>query len=192
MNEDTNEILEGQEITSPEDVVTSTPDDGSDTSDNNDEVSLASRIYDLEQELKSEKDRYLRLLADFDNYKKNMIKQRDELLKYQGQPLVIDLLEVIDNFEYAILHSQGDPDSFRTGVELIRKRFLEILEKWGIRSDPSVGKPFDPAKHNAIGQETSFEFDSGTVVRELKSAFFYVDKLLRPAEVVVSVKEEQI
>lgn len=142
----------------------------------------------LERQLAEATDRHLRLLADFENYKKNMAKQRAELLKYQGQAIVAELLTVLDTFEYALAAEGTETSSFRDGVVMIQKNFLDVLERWGIKGDSAVGKPFDPTMHSALSTMESSEFAPGTVAVEYKKAFFYKDKLLRPAEVVV-VKE---
>lgn len=143
----------------------------------------------LERQLAEATDRHLRLLADFENYKKNVAKQRAELLKYQGQAIVAELLTVLDTFEYALAAAEGtETSSFRDGVVMIQKNFLDVLERWGIKGESAIGKPFDPVVHSALSTIESSEFAPGFVALEYKKAFFYKDKLLRPAEVVV-VKE---
>ncbi len=143
----------------------------------------------LERQLAEATDRHLRLLADFDNFKKNGAKQRAELLKYQGQAIITELLTVLDTFEYALAAAEGaETSSFRDGVVMIQKNFLDVLERWGIKGESAVGKPFDPVVHAALSTVESPEYAPGTVAVEYKKAFFYKDKLLRPAEVVV-VKE---
>ncbi len=152
--------------------------------------SFSAEINELREAKRDLQEKYVRLLADFDNYKKNTAKQRQDLLKYQGQALVTDLLAVFDNFEYALSSSQeqASDGSFRQGIELIHKSFLDTLDKWGIRGESSVGEAFDPNKHNALSMVEDPEAQPGTVLRELKKAFYYKDRLLRPAEVIV-VKE---
>jgi molecular chaperone GrpE len=149
-------------------------------------LELRDELKTLKQDLEEQKDKYVRLLAEFDNYKRNSLRQREEILKYQGQHLVTDLLDVVDNFELALNHSTGDSESVKAGITLIHKLFIETFEKWGIKGESSIGTKFDPNIHNAIAKAPSSEYESGTVVNELKRAFYYKDKLLRPAEVVVS------
>lgn len=152
--------------------------------------SYMAEINELKESKRDLQEKYVRLLADFDNYKKNTAKQRQDLLKYQGQALVTDLLAVFDNFEYALSTSQEQTSdgSFRQGIELIHKSFLDTLDKWGIRGESSVGDAFDPTKHNALSMVEDPDAQPGTVLKELKKAFYYKDRLLRPAEVIV-VKE---
>lgn len=145
----------------------------------------------LERQLAEATDRHLRLLADFENYKKNVAKQRAELLKYQGQAIVAELLTVLDTFEYALAAEGTETSSFRDGVVMIQKNFLDVLERWGIKGESAVGKPFDPTLHSALSTMETSEFAPGTVAVEYKKAFFYKDKLLRPAEVVVAKESVQ-
>ena len=152
-------------------------------------------IEKLKKEVASAQDKYLRSLADFENYKKRTLKERSELLKYQGEQLVIDLIRVIDDFDLAMQFANGqmnegqsDPEKFRQGIELIYKGFCDVLKKWDIRAESSIGKVFDPVKNLAISRIYSPEAAVGTVVSELKKVFFYKDKLIRVGEVVVATE----
>lgn len=131
-------------------------------------------------------DRYLRALADADNIRKRAIKERSEMLKYQGEQIIIDLLTVVDDFELALANSGTDLDSFRQGIEMIHKRFIDVLGKWDVRGESAIGKNFDPNRHEALSKIPVPDTESGKVVNELKKAFFYKDKLLRPGQVVVA------
>ncbi len=133
------------------------------------------------------KEKYLRALADFENFKKRTLKERSDLLKYQGEKVFLDMLEVVDNIDLALQHAEAEPEKLREGVELIHKMFVSTLDKWGVRASSALGKPFDPNEHAAISQIPDGEAEPGTVINELKKAYFYKDKLLRPSEVVVSV-----
>lgn len=137
-------------------------------------------------EVRESMEKYLRSLADFENYKKRAIKERSELLKYQGENLVVDLLEVADNFERALESADTNPEQFKSGVKLIHKMLSDVLTKHGINAESAIGKPFEPQKHHALSQVTSTEVPAGSIVSELKKAYFYKDKLIRIADVVVS------
>lgn len=143
-------------------------------------------IQRLQGEVAANHDRYLRALADLENFRKRALKERSELLKYQGQSVLFDLLEVYDNLELAVQHSDSELEQLREGLALIHKRFGEILSKWEVRPDPAVGKSFNPEYHNAISRVHVDDAEPGTVLNELKRAFFYKDRLLRAAEVVVA------
>jgi molecular chaperone GrpE len=151
-------------------------------------LSDAELIESLQAELAETRDKYLRALADTDNIRKRAVKERSELLKYQGERLIIDMLDVIDDFELAMGQSGTDIDKFKAGIELIHKRLLSIFEKWEIKGEVGVGQPFDPAKHDAISRVAAPAAAPGSVVSELKRAFFYKDRLLRPAVVVVAAE----
>mgnify|MGYP006278900687 CR=1 FL=1 len=106
----------------------------------------------MAQELAEAKDRHLRLMADFENFKKRALKEQSELLKYQGERLVVDLLEVLDNLELALTYSSADYEKLKAGLEMIHKIFVERLGRWEIRGEASIGGEFDPKKHAAISR----------------------------------------
>jgi molecular chaperone GrpE len=143
----------------------------------------------LEAELADAKDRYLRLAADFENFKRRALKEQSELLKYQGEKIVVDMLEVLDNLELALSHSSASQDSLKTGLEMVHKLFVEKLGKWQIRGDSSVGSQFDPQKHAAISRVPGAE--SGVIVGELKKPYYYKDKLIRCGEVIVATAGDE-
>ena len=144
----------------------------------------------LERELAEARDRYLRLMADFENFKKRALKDQSELLKYQGERVIIDFLEVLDNLDLALNHSSADADKLKTGLEMIQKMFVERLGKWGVRGESGVGALFDPQRHSAISRVPGSDAQPGTIIGELKKAYFYKDKLIRPGEVVVAAEAE--
>ena len=143
----------------------------------------------LEAELAEAKDRYLRIAADFENFKRRALKEQSELLKYQGEKIVVDMLEVLDNLELALSHSSASQDSLKTGLEMVHKLFVEKLGKWQIRGDSSVGTQFDPQKHAAISRVPGAE--SGVIVGELKKPYYYKDKLIRCGEVIVATAGDE-
>ncbi len=145
---------------------------------------------ELRAELEEFKDKYLRTMAELDNYRKRTLKERSELLKYQGEKVFYDLLEIADNFELALQHAEADPAKLKTGVEMIHKMLKDLMSRWEVRGDSGVGQKFDPFRHNAISKVPRGDNDPGIVVNELKKAYFYKDKLIRPAEVVVSDSEQ--
>lgn len=145
----------------------------------------------LRSELEAEKDRALRTLAEFENFKKRTIKERSELLKYQGEKIFQDLLEIVDDFELAAKHTESDPEALRTGVEMIHKKFIDFLHKWDVRGESAEGKQFDPNRQQAISKiPVSEGIEPGQVVSELKKAYMYKDKLIRVGEVVVAVESD--
>ena len=143
----------------------------------------------LEVQLIEAQDRYLRLAADFENFKRRALKEQSEVLKYQGEKIVVDMLEVLDNLELALTHSSASQETLKTGLEMVLKLFIEKLNKWQIRGESSVGAKFDPQKHAAISRVPGAE--SGVIVGELKKPYYYKDKLIRCGEVIVATAGDE-
>ncbi|SHI33721.1 nucleotide exchange factor GrpE [Desulfofundulus thermosubterraneus] len=139
--------------------------------------------------------RLARMQADFENYRRRMNREREEWFKYASQPLVAELLSVLDNFERALAAREEDPARVVAGVEMIYRQLKEILTKEGLSPVPAVNEPFDPAKHEAIMQEETDAYPDNTVIEELRRGYYFKDRLLRPAMVkvarAVSVQEQQ-
>lgn len=141
----------------------------------------------LESKCKELNDKYLRLYAEFDNYRKKILKEKEELLRYGSEPLMYELLTVLDTLEIGLQHADDDSDnSVRTGVQMTLKEFLRVLEKFGVKRVTALMQPFDPAYHEAMTQVVDNEVDEGTVVQEFRKGYMFHDKLLRPALVAVS------
>jgi molecular chaperone GrpE len=152
----------------------------------NGDVHLLEELVRLRHEADEARERHVRLLAEFDNFRRRSMRERSELVKYQGEQIVLDLLDVIDNVERAMGYVDGDPGQFRGGVELIFRNFQDLLEKWGVRLETAIGKQFNPSYQSALSIVPSPDSEPGTVVNELKKAAFYKDKLIRVGEVVVA------
>lgn len=149
-------------------------------------------IQSLQEQLEKAKSDFLYLRAEFENYKRNAIKERSELVKYAGERIVRDLLDVVDNFERA-LEVEINADNFNTykqGVELTATEFKNLLQKHSITELPSQGTAFDPNIHDALGSEPSNEIPEGHVLRVFKKPYKYHDKVIRTGQVVVSKKPE--
>lgn len=163
----------------PEETSTDSPENGADTS---------QAIGDLAREKQDLQDRLLRIAADFDNYKKRMIRERENSFKYAEEALLKELLPSIDNLERALAHD-GDGDetkAMRVGVDLTLKALLAATAKFGLTPIDSVGQPFDPNLHEALAMEENAEFPAQTVLREFEKGYYYKDRLLRAAKVVVA------
>ncbi len=150
-------------------------------------ASMELDLVSLREEVRESKERYLRLMAEFDNFRKQKMKERSELLKYQGEQLIVDLLEIVDTFELAQKYDSADEKQFRDGVALISRKFSELLDRWGVKGESAIGKDFDPSIHNAISQVPTEAAPAGTVVEELKKTYFYKDKVVRIGDVIVAV-----
>jgi len=133
-------------------------------------------------------DRYLRLAAEFENYKKRAQKDQVEYVKYANERLLKDLLPVLDNLQRALEHAQqpGSTNGLVQGVELTCKQYEETLSRFGVRPIPSVGLPFDPAVHQAVAMIEAKEGQTpNTIVAEHEKGYYLYDRVLRPAMVTV-------
>lgn len=153
------------------------------------ESSEISEIKEEENEVEELSKKYLRLAADFENYKKRMSKERTDSVAYGNEELIKELLNVLDNLQRALEHTeqQDDAKPIIDGVKLVQKQFLSSLEKFGVQAiDASKGKEFDPKLHQAIEHAESSEIAPGLVLSEMLPGYTLKDRLLRPALVVVS------
>ena len=143
----------------------------------------------LKTQLAEMKKDYLYLKADFENYKKNVLKEKSDLFKYGGQSLVSALAdEVLDDFERAFQSSSEKQslESFREGMNLIYTKFGKILKQFGVTELDPAGQPFDPRYHEALSRQYSDKIPEGHVIVTLKKAYKLYDRLIRPAQVIVS------
>jgi len=145
-----------------------------------------------EQEAKSNYDRYLRQVAELENFKKRTLRERDEAIRFANEYVIKDLLPVIDNLERAIVHAKrGDGGKpFVEGVEMVLKGFLDVLGRHGVIQVSAVGQPFDPVKHEAITQLESDEHPPNTVVEEHHKGYLLQERLLRHALVSIAKARE--
>ena len=134
-------------------------------------------------------DKYLRALAEFDNYKKRTIKERAELLKYSGENLARDILIIVDDLERALnsVSPAGEAtEGFVDGIKLIAGNLLGVLKKHQIEGEESVGKPFDPQKHEAMATVPTADYEPGTIIEEITRLYLFKDRVLRIGQVVVA------
>lgn len=137
-------------------------------------------------------DRYLRAASDLENYKKRVARERQEMEKYKHEPLLRDLLPVLDSLEIAFaVESDGSGkalEAMKTGVTMISQQLKSVLSAAGLEEVDAAGKPFDPMLHEAVAQQESAEVPEGHVVRQLRKGYKYREHLLRPASVFVARK----
>ena len=132
------------------------------------------------------RDRYVRTLADFENYRKRSEREKDDFRRYALVGVIRDLLPVIDNFERALEHAE-EGDEFHKGVALIYKQLFDVLQGHGLRAIAESGVRFDPNIHEAVVREEDPSVPSHTVVAILQKGYFLHDRLVRPALVKVAV-----
>lgn len=134
--------------------------------------------------------RYISLVADFDNYKKRVIREKDDIRQFGIEDLTKELLMVVDNFERALTHSDTSDniESIREGLQLVQRQFAGVLEKFGVRPiEIANGDRFDPRFHQAIEQVETNDITPGLVLNEILKGYTIMDKLLRPSLVAVSM-----
>jgi molecular chaperone GrpE len=140
----------------------------------------------LKEELRHEHEALLRALADFDNYRRRVERDRASAARSGKRDLILSLLEVLDGFDRALNHIDDAPSSVAQGVQAIHRKLLGVLERHGVTRFDSLGEPFDPRFHDAIGTVDSDEVESGTVAEELQRGYRWEDEVLRPARVRVA------
>jgi molecular chaperone GrpE len=140
------------------------------------------------REVEAQQDRYLRTVAEFDNVRKRGAREREEYTRYANESLLRDILPVLDNLDRALQAARSEPaTSLTTGVELIQRELLRVLEKFGLTAFTSVGQPFDPERHEAIARVQRPDLPDMSVAGETARGYLLHGRVLRPAMVTVAV-----
>lgn len=129
--------------------------------------------------------KYLRLMADFQNYKRRTEKEKGDIYAYANEKIVTELLTVMDNFERALLHESAD-ESFAEGMRMIFKQLTGVLEKAGLEEINALGEDFDPNFHNAVMMEDNADYESGKVTEVMQKGYLLNKKVIRPSMVKVN------
>jgi len=143
----------------------------------------------LEEETKKSQeyyDRLLRLMADFENYKRRTRQEMENFYKYSSEQIIRALLPVLDNFERALAAEGGSLESYKSGIEMIYRQLMEVLAGEGLAPVEAAGEPFDPARHEAVLQEETAGYEDNTVIEVLRRGYYLKDKVIRPAMVKVA------
>lgn len=155
-------------------------------------VQLKEELNELKakyQQIESRNSQLLRVAADFENYKRRQEKERENLIKFAGERIILSFLEVLDNFERAI-HIDVHPEDFGQyveGVKMIDKQFNEVLQKSGVTEIEAENQLFNPEFHQAVMRETSDEYPDQTIIQEFQKGYLLNGKVIRPSTVKVSV-----
>jgi molecular chaperone GrpE len=158
---------------------------------------LREKLDAKEKEAKEHYERYLRQVAEVENFKKRINREKEDAIRYANENLIKDILPVIDNLERAIAHAQGGGNGkpLVEGVEMVLRGLLDVFGKHGVVQVPAVGEVFDPGKHEAMAQVESSQYEPNTVVDEHHRGYLLRDRLLRPALVTIAktpqVKEKK-
>jgi molecular chaperone GrpE len=154
------------------------------------EATIDPAVSELQAELADLRDRSIRTLADFENYRRLSERERDDLRRFAVGEALRDLLPVVDNLQRA-LAAGGTVEDLKLGVELTLRQFTDLLRQRGVAEVPAVGSPFDPAVHEAVARVDDPAVTVPTVVDELQRGYTLNGKLLRPALVRVAMPAEQ-
>jgi molecular chaperone GrpE len=148
---------------------------------------LQEQLAEKTREAAENYDKWLRLLAEFDNFKKRTQKEKADLMKFGNESQLRSILPILDNLERAVDHGKGSKDntSLLEGLEITLRQFLNTLERFGVKPVSARGEVFDPEKHEAVSQQESDQ-EANRVLSEIEKGYVYHDRLLRPARVIVS------
>ncbi len=150
------------------------------------ETTEASELERLKQELQQEHDMHLRVLADFENYRRRIERDRASEAQRGKRGILMSLIELLDSFDRAMPHVADAPPSVAEGVDALHRQLRSLIETQGVTSFDAAGQPFDPAVHEAIGSEQSDTHAPGTVTDQVQRGYRWGEELLRPARVRVA------
>jgi molecular chaperone GrpE len=138
---------------------------------------------------------FLRERAELENLRKRVAREKQDAIRYANEGLIADLLPILDNFEMALLATDQATDlnveALKTGVSMIHGQFKNLLLDSGLQEIDATGKPFDPAIHDALGEEISQSIPDGNVIRQTRKGYKLRDRLIRAASVIVARKEQK-
>jgi molecular chaperone GrpE len=151
-----------------------------------------NKIKVLEKQVNELNDRYLRKLAEFENYKRRTDSERSEFFAYASEKLISEMIPVLDDFDRVMksYDEKHDSELFKKGVELVYDKFKKVLEKQGLKEMDSNGKEFDVTLHEALMQQPDENHSPDTVLDTAEKGYYLKDKVLRHAKVIVSAKPE--
>jgi molecular chaperone GrpE len=150
--------------------------------------SSEEELQKLRTEVDEKENKYLRLHADFENYKRRALLDQQSLMTYRAQSLVTDLLPVLDNFERALQVEATDEQtaSLKQGMEMVYRLLVEAVKKEGVEEIPALGEQFDPNVHQAVMQESDDSKPSNEVLQEFQKGYKLKDRVIRPSMVKVN------
>lgn len=141
------------------------------------------------EEYKELEDKYLRLAAEFENFKKRSAREFSRLIETAGDDLMLELLDVIDDFQRALQLEHSNIEAFQKGTELIYNKLGEILRRRNLKGIEAIGEAFDPMYHEAVIQKEVEDQEDGTIIEELQKGYLVNERILRPSRVVVAKKK---
>ncbi len=159
------------------------------------EKDITTELEAAEREAKEHYEKLLRLMAEFENYKKRALREKEEHIKYANETLIKEILPVLDDFDRTLAHFSAEKETnlntFIDGVQLIQKSLLNILQKFGLTEIDAIGQKFDPSLHDAVSCINSTEHEDDTVIEVHRKGYKLFDRVIRASQVVVAKKIQQ-
>ena len=149
---------------------------------------LEKDLQKTKDELAEEKDKFVRLQAETDNFRKRLSREKDEFSQYANERLFKELLPIFDNFERALEDPSNDIKSLKEGLEMILKQFSSFLEKERVKPIKAIGEKFDPMIHEVLTSEESSEHEENTIISQFVKGYTINNRVIRPSQVVISKK----
>ena len=175
-----------KEKTEPEVIEEESTEEVSENTSENQESQEISELDKLKTELSEKEDKFLRICAEYDNFRKRSQKEKSDLYTSSKADFIKELLPILDNFERAAENSEADFDGYKKGIELIFNQFLQLLEKYGVDSFGERGEEFDPNIHSAVTVVEDDELGENTIAQVFSKGYKLGDKIIRPATVTVA------
>ena len=176
---------DGAEVCGDEKEASSAEEKSGDGSGDNGAEEKKEAPKTADEQKKEDDEKYMRLMAEFQNYKKRVAKEKQDIQTFANEKIVKELLEVLDNFERSLQHSDDIDENYVKGMEMIFQQLRKALEDAGLSEIDALGTDFDPTLHNAVMQEDSEEYESGKVSKVLQKGYKLNDKVIRAAMVAV-------
>ncbi|MBE0432376.1 nucleotide exchange factor GrpE [candidate division WOR-3 bacterium] len=153
---------------------------------------LKEEVVKKDEEIKTFKDRYLRALADLDNYRKRMEREYENMRQYSQVEFFRKIIPVLDSFDRAVndVSTDSNTENYAQGVEMIYRQLRDTLRSMGLEEFSSLGEIFDPARHEAVATVVSDDKPENTVVEEVSKGYVIRDRIIKPAKVLVSKQDE--
>jgi molecular chaperone GrpE len=153
---------------------------------------LEENLKQAQTQAKENEQKFIRLYAEFDNFRKRTNREKDEQIRFSHEQVIKDILPVLDDLDRALSHASSSAEIpiLIEGVQLVKKHLMSALEKYGLTPFDSLGEPFDPHVHEAVSHEESSEYPPDSVVTEYRKGYLLHGKLVRPALVAVSKAPE--
>ena len=149
---------------------------------------LEEQIRLKDEELANQKDTFLREKAELENFKKRLVKEKEDFVQFANERLLKEVIQIEDNMERAMTASNATLESLQEGVEMIQKQFATFLKNQKVKPIEALGKPFDPNLHEVLNQQESEEHEENTVIQEYSKGYTLNGRILRSAKVVIAKK----